>query len=119
MEIGPLHNEKPLAFSERNRTEKKELAQKQAGRTDSLEISSSSRQKLALMADTVRQKYGISSSAVSTCHESDTSTEIRPDKIEQARTRIETGFYAQHHVKQIIADKLAKKIQNHIQSDET
>ncbi len=122
MDIGPLSNGRPVSLPSGKKTDGEKQVTHQPKPTDTVEISDDARRKLAELADAVLRARGAEPTRQAQVgdvrktegrgmSESRDTDANRADKIEQARRRIETGFYDRPEVKKEIADRLTDEME--------
>lgn len=103
MEIGPLHNDKPVQSAGGNRQKSAGEIPRIAPKKDSVEISGEARKRLAELADRYWKEAGLSSGPGA-------GDRCASERVTRARTRIESGYYEDPEVKEKIADRLIEGI---------
>jgi hypothetical protein len=122
MEIGPVHNSKPIqpstSQSSRRKAGDPDTPKPSPARTDTVDISEDARRKLAELADRALAEMGgvdnefdgrIDRNGKSAASGSGKADQIS-ERLDEVRRRIESGYYDRADIKGDIADRLSDEM---------
>ncbi len=121
MEIGPVHNSKPIqpstSQSSRRKADDPDTPKPSPARTDTVDISEDARRKLAELADrALAEMGGVDSEFDGHVDRNGTSAasggkaEQISERLDEIRRRIESGYYDRADIKGDIADRLSDEM---------
>jgi hypothetical protein len=114
MEIGPVHNSRPIqpstSQSSRRKTDDPDTPTPSSARTDTVDISEDARRKLAELADRALAEMGGVSNEFDGRVDRNGKADQISERLDEIRRRIEAGYYDRPEIKGDIADRLSDEM---------